>query len=220
MFALLYLRVTEEYRRQIGQAGDLFDDPAWVNRLDVVFARRYFEAFDDWHRWGEAAPAWSVAFDRADRQAVRGIGNVGLGVNAHINHDLPDALVEVGLTGPDGRSHKADFDRVNEVLRAAYRPAVAELAARFDPTVDDADVPGVAFDDEALLRLIFTWREQAWQTATTLALEDALGLRAVGDIGVASTAATEALTIATSTAYVEPGAADARQAWCEANRAG
>ncbi len=44
-----------------------------------------------------------------------------------------------------------------------------ELAARFDPTIDDYDVPGTIADDDALFELLVQWRESAWQNAKKLA---------------------------------------------------
>ena len=43
IFALTYLRVTEEYRRTI-ESPTFFDDTPFVNYEDVVFARYYFAA--------------------------------------------------------------------------------------------------------------------------------------------------------------------------------
>ncbi len=46
VFALTYLRVTEEYRRTI--EAPFFDDTPFVNHEDVIFARYYFAAHDAW----------------------------------------------------------------------------------------------------------------------------------------------------------------------------
>ena len=48
IFALAYLRTTEEYRRTI-EDPTFFEDTAFVNHEDAVFARYYFDAFDAWH---------------------------------------------------------------------------------------------------------------------------------------------------------------------------
>jgi uncharacterized protein DUF5995 len=48
IFALTYLRTTEEYRRTI-EDPTFFEDTPFVNHEDAVFARYYFDAFDAWH---------------------------------------------------------------------------------------------------------------------------------------------------------------------------
>src|SRR5215212_5508850 len=66
IFALAYLRTTEEYRRTI-EDPTFFEDTRFVNHEDAVFARLYFDAYDAWHarRSAEIAPAWAIAFRAA-----------------------------------------------------------------------------------------------------------------------------------------------------------
>ena len=73
IFALTYLRVTEEYRRTV-ESPTFFDDTAFVNHEDVVFARYYFAAYDAWDagRTEEVPPAWRVAFDGRERSSCLG----------------------------------------------------------------------------------------------------------------------------------------------------
>src|SRR3546814_16118662 len=74
------------------------------------------DLFDDWHRGAVAdvSPAWRIAIDSAERQAVTGTGSVFLGMNAHVNRDLPFVLAEIGLVNPDGTSRKPDHDRTEQ----------------------------------------------------------------------------------------------------------
>ena len=71
IFALSYLRTTQEYRRTI-EDPTFFEDTAFVNHEDVVFARLYFDAFDAWHggRQEDVPPAWAIAFRAAGERAV------------------------------------------------------------------------------------------------------------------------------------------------------
>ena len=94
-------------------------------------------------------------------------GNLSLGINAHVQRDLPFALAAIGLVKPDGSSRKPDHDRVNEFLNRVTDDLYAEIARRFDPTIDDTDLPGTA-DDAALFQIIPTWREIAWRNAERL----------------------------------------------------
>src|SRR5436189_2206016 len=78
---------------------------------------------------------WRIAFDAANNHQVQGIGNLLLGMNAHINRDLPFVLYRMGLFNSDGTSRKAHHDKVNSVLYSAYDQAIAEGARRFDPSL-------------------------------------------------------------------------------------
>ena len=103
IFALTYLRVTEEYRRTV-EDPTFFDDTPFVNHEDVVFAGYYFAAYDAWEdgRTAFVAPAWRVAFEAARDRAVSANGNLLLGINAHVQRDLPFVLYSIGLVKPDG----------------------------------------------------------------------------------------------------------------------
>ena len=151
IFALAYLRTTEEYRRTI-EDPTFFEDTAFVNHEDAVFARYYFDAFDAWRadRHEGVPPAWATAFQAAADHALPASGNLSLGINAHVQRDLPFVLAGIGLVKPDGSSRKPDHDRVNTFLNHVTDDLYAEIARRFDPTIDDADLPGTA-DDAALL---------------------------------------------------------------------
>jgi hypothetical protein len=169
MFALTYLRTTQEYRRSVAD-GTFFEDTSFVNHQDAVFARYYFDAFDAWHRGDVAAtpPAWRVAFDAADRRLVSGTGNLLLGMSSHVNRDLAFVLADIGLVQPDGSTRKTDHDKVNEFLNRVMEPLLAEAAATLDPTVDDGQVAWTTLDETLLLQLLVGWREQAWRNAERL----------------------------------------------------
>ena len=168
IFALAYLRTTEEYRRTI-EDPTFFDDTPFVNHEDAVFARLYFDAYDAWHgRRSHDVPAG--VGDRVPsrrRPRVTAQGNLSLGINAHVQRDLPFASPRIGLVKPDGSSRKPDHDRVNEFLNRVTDDLYAEIARRFDPTIDDTNLPGTA-DDAGVFQLIPTWREIAWRNAERL----------------------------------------------------
>ena len=54
------------------------------------------------------------------------------------------------------------------MLNRLYGPVLKELSERFDPVVDDANVPGLAADDTALFQVLQGWREQVWRHAEML----------------------------------------------------
>ena len=202
MFALTYLRTTEEYLRSATTPG-FFSDPGFINHQDAVFARYYFDAWDDYRagRLGEVSQSWKIAFDRADGQHVAGIGNLLLGMSAHVNRDLPMVLAEIGLVKPDGSSRKPDHDKVNEFLNRVIEPLFDEAAARLDPTVDDGQIDGTTMDETGSLQLLVGWREQAWRNAEALVNAPTDAHRQLVRSQIETAASIEANLIVVATAY-------------------
>jgi hypothetical protein len=221
IFALTYLRVTEEYRRTI-ESPTFFDDTPFVNHEDVLFARYYFAAHDAWTsgRIAEVPPAWRAAFDAARDRAVSAMGNLLLGINAHVQRDLPFVLYSIGLVSPEGTSRKPDHDRVNQILNRVTDDVIAEVARRFDPTIDDTNLP-TTIDDFTLFQTIVAWRETAWRNAELLALAPTPAARELVAQEIESNAAWQARTIRLTMQYppLLSGSA-ARDHYCATHWAG
>jgi Family of unknown function (DUF5995) len=214
IFSLTYLRTTEEYRRAI-EDPTFFEDTHFVNHEDVVFARYYFDAFDDWHRGRLDAvpPAWAIAFRAADMRAVSAQGNLTLGINAHVQRDLPFVLAALGLVKPDGSSRKPDHDRVNEFLNRVSDELYPELARRFDPTIDDSELP-TTIDNAAVFQIIPTWREIAWRNAERLVAAPSAEARERVAAEIEAYAASQAEAIRSASAYGPLSSSAARDAYC------
>lgn len=115
----------ETYRRTtlaVGKAIDdaQFEDPGWVERWDVAFADLYLAALDlDLAGSPDVPRPWRLAFDApASLPALR---HVLLGINAHINFDLPQALLAVitddEFTDPVVLARRRrDHERIDGVL--------------------------------------------------------------------------------------------------------
>lgn len=218
VFALAYLRTTEAYRDAAAEPG-FFTDVAHLHHEDAVFAAYYFQAYADWTggRRDAVPGAWQVAFGAAEDRRVNGSGNVLLGMNAHINRDLPYVLASIGLVAPDGSSRKPDHDKVNVFLNRVIVPLIAEEAARFDPTMDDTDTP-YGLSHTAVMAAITGWREQAWRNAERLtAAPDQAGRDLVArDIEAYATTTAQAILAARSYPPVASGV-DTRDAYCAAH---
>jgi hypothetical protein len=93
-FLATYRRTTVAVAERL-ERGD-FDDPAWVERWDVVFADLYLDALRSWSEQAATPEPWRVAFGTA-RAGVRlpPLRHVLLGMNAHVNYDLPQSLLAV-----------------------------------------------------------------------------------------------------------------------------
>ncbi|HEY8460821.1 MAG TPA: DUF5995 family protein [Blastocatellia bacterium] len=206
IFSLVYLRTTEKFRDTLGSIG--YSDPSSILRLDAVFADYYFRAYDAYHKGkGSVPPTWRMAFDAAAQRNVITAGDALLGINAHINRDLPFALFEVDRQGhPVSRE---DYVLVNNVL--AQVMVEAEIAARFDPTYDDNVDPNA-------LQQIFFWREQAFNNYLRLRNAPTAEARAAVAAEIESIGTATAAAIIQATANPPGTDSSARDAYCAENR--
>ena len=217
VFSLAYLRTTEAYLKATQTAG-FFDNPSAVNHEDAAFAQMYFNAYDDWAtgRLSRVPPAWRVALRAADEETVTGSGDLLLGINAHVNRDLPFVLFATGLVG-DPRN-KRDHDQVNRVLNSVVEPLLAEEAARFDPTIAQISTPyGVGYT--GLLQLLVVWRENAWRQAERLATAPDAASRDQVAAEIEAAAESQAQAILAKEAYQPPvTTTKARNSYCTASQ--
>jgi hypothetical protein len=212
VFSLAYLRVTENVRDAVRSG--YFDDARWLNRVDTVFADLYFDTTSAWEagRRAKIPAAWRIALQAEDDRAVSGLGNFMLAMNAHINRDFPYVIAKVGLTAPDGTSHKADHNRYNQRLDSLYAPVFAEEAARFDETFDDVDFGTV--EETAAGVIMRGWREMVWRHAELLALARTPTQRTLAQKQVETYAALQALVIRQ---LFQIPSSERRDAWCAAH---
>ena len=219
VFSLAYLRTTQTYKWARDQEGFFVDTP-YVNHEDAVFAKYYFDAWDDWAagRRAEVPQAWLIAFDAASDKQVSGSGSLFLGMSAHVNRDLPFVLASIGLTFPDGSSRKVDHDKVNQFLNAVINPLLAEEAARFDPGIDDARDPFL-LGYTSSFQLLASWRETAWRNAERLVNAPDAEARAEVAQSIEDYATGVAMTLKAAEGYVWPlSSSTARDSFCAANK--
>jgi hypothetical protein len=219
IFARAYVHMTElyGYTREIP---GYYQDVPYINHLDAVFAKYYTDAYGNWQSGNRSAvpQAWLITLDAAKAKKVSGTGDLLLGMNAHINRDLPYVMAAVGLVGPDGSSRKADYDAVEQWLYDATAPLIAELAQRFDPTVDDTSDP-FGITQAALFQLVSTWRENAWRNAEALVSASTPDARALVAKNIEAQATTIAQSLVATQSYVPLLSSSApRDAWCSLHK--
>jgi len=118
-FLSTYLRTTQA----VGDAVDTgrFIDPEWVERWDVAFADLYLRAHDAFMAGDSSAVPrpWLLAFTAPDD--LPALRHVLLGINAHVNYDLPQAMLSVISPADfDDASliadRRSDHERIDGVL--------------------------------------------------------------------------------------------------------
>lgn len=126
-----YRRTTEAVAAEIAAGG--FVDGEWTERWDVAFAGLYLDAFGHWQRHEPTPRPWQVAFDATRGPRLPPLRHVLLGINAHVNYDLPLALLAVitddEFDDPAVRARRAkDHERIDAVLAGRVAAEDAELA--------------------------------------------------------------------------------------------
>jgi hypothetical protein len=171
-FHSVYLRTTEAVRDEIrtGHLGG-FHDPGWVERWDVAFASLYLDALEAWTRDPATAPGpWAVAFrapaERPDDPPLR---HVLFGINAHVNYDLPQALLAV--------ISDAQFDDPAVVLRRAGDHEHIDVVLSSRVAAEDRSLEGTRTTLDRILtplnrlgtkRFLTEAREKVWRNARVL----------------------------------------------------
>ncbi|MER7771475.1 DUF5995 family protein [Kitasatospora sp. NPDC096140] len=162
VFNRLYLDVTAAVRDRL--AGGYFADPAAMAELDVLFARRYLRAVAADAAGQEPPACWRALFTLRAHPGVHPLQFALAGMNAHIQHDLPLAVVDTcHRRGCGPAAVEEDYHRINGVL-AEVETAVRE---RLMPG------PDLLEHAEPLTHLLGTWsvetaREGAWSAVEAL----------------------------------------------------
>jgi len=174
-FNRMYLQVTRQVYSRLGEG--FFADRAFMTYLDVAFAGRYFGAADAAD--GPAVPlAWRPLMEQRANTGIEPVQFALAGMNAHINHDLPLALVGTCTalaTAPDAGAHFADYQKVDQLLDAAEQSVRESFES----------APELAVDHHisAVSNLIANW---TINSARNLAWNNCLLLWAVRDDPIAS----------------------------------
>ncbi|HBW19394.1 MAG TPA: hypothetical protein DEH11_10470, partial [Actinobacteria bacterium] len=119
-FNRMYLGVTREVDSELGQG--FFADPAFMTALDVAFANLYFTAAGAAGDPAAVPLAWRPLIEQRAAAGIEPIQFALAGMNAHINHDLPLAVVSTCTelaTAPAAGAHLADYQKVDQLLDAA-----------------------------------------------------------------------------------------------------
>jgi len=202
-FALMYLRVTEAVGRE-ERSGSLRADRVYLSHLDAVFAQLYFDASDAWAAgMRRTVPAaWQIAFEAAKRRRVSGIGNLLLGMNAHISRDLPFAVASIGLGARNGSARARAFAKINEVLADVQAAILREASTRFDPSIAGFRLPVLKVDAATVGLLIGTWRDGALEDGRRLLRAKTPAARAAVTRTIEDNAAGRAAIIVAATSRV------------------
>jgi hypothetical protein len=212
VIAYSYLQITRGLIDDLsGPRPELVRYRRWMTYLITTFSNRYFDAYRDYAAGRPVADAWRIAFETTAEGDANAGQDVLLFSNAHVQHDLPFALAEMGLRTPNGASRKRDHDAVNAINARVFDPIEDFIARHYDPSFSTTDAEPSPLDEMGTLELVKSWRETAWRNSERLL-----------EAGTHQERAEVAESIdATSRAWAElissggqPGHRAVRDAWC------
>jgi len=163
-FPAMYARITSEVETAAA-AGRFANGP----RMEA-FARAFAAWYPPLRHDGAPVPGcWRAAFDVAGDQRLMIVQHLLLGINAHVNHDLPQVVVQSAPPGSDLSDLRADFDAVNTIL-AESLPMVLRSLGNVSRWVNTAAVFGGRHLFDFSLQVA---RRRAWDAAVRMhALDD------------------------------------------------
>jgi hypothetical protein len=153
----MYLKVTEAVR----DALPTFENQAFIERLDILFAQFYFDAYDAAAAQAWVSKAWEPLFARRAEHRLA-LQFAIAGMNAHINNDLAHALVLTWHEFGFDAATRSDYDKINDILEAVEKDIKAPLS---DPFIAEVDTAFGTADDFLALWSIRHARDQAWERA-------------------------------------------------------
>ena len=187
VFNGVYLRVTEMMLNRL-TTGGTFHDNAFVADLDVRFAGYWFDAYD---ASGDKPTAWAPLFAARACHGILPIQFALAGMNSHIEHDLPLAVVATcAARRCTPNSVRADYAKINDVLASVEAEIRQSFLNGIEKSIDDPVEP--------VVHVITSWdiakaRDFAWVTAQTLwelrrvaGLFDAYAAGLAGTVGMGS----------------------------------
>lgn len=158
-FLTTYKLVTEQVVLKNQVESEYFADFGKMSELDCHFADLYFGPLAEYLAKEETVTPWLNYYDYCENGHDSPFLQILMGINVHINADLPHALVLSGF------ELEEDYEKINQILLEVMPQLMRYLL------IQEYEVLGLAgmilrkfFVDE-FVHIIVRWRKQAWQHA-------------------------------------------------------
>lgn len=160
-FACTYRIMTAQVLKGIEQKK--FEDNPRMTILDIAFAQRYLEAWENYSNGKKCTNSWYIAFEATKNKDLLILQHIFLGMNAHINLDLgisAASIVPYRKINP----LKKDFDNINNVI-ASINQKVQDSLNKICYPVQLIDQLSNGKDNVILDFAISKARDTSWTTA-------------------------------------------------------
>ncbi len=155
-FNRTYLIITRNVRQHLKKGS--FDHPDFLHRFDTRFAYYYLRALYNYLTGEGPVPrAWQHAFKAAERRHVSPMVRMALGVNAHVNNDIPQVLLDCGAN----RQMYRDYVRVNGIIKDSLDEVIDLF--KEDRLLSPHHQYTRPFYKQGMHVLVILWRFTAWR---------------------------------------------------------
>jgi hypothetical protein len=166
LFTTLYREVTMQIKHGI-ETG-LFQNPERMEKLDVIFANRYLNAYYQFKAKEKPSECWEFSFTKGEEYWSIVVQHLLLGINAHVNLDLGIACAQVSTPESIFDLH-SDYNQINEILSNLVS-GVEECLVKIWPTLTYILKFSGKIDNFFIDFSMKTARDGAWKYATELVL--------------------------------------------------
>ncbi|KFF13889.1 hypothetical protein IW15_00080 [Chryseobacterium soli] len=160
-FACTYRIMTAQVLKGIQQKK--FEDNPRMTMLDLAFAQRYLDAWENYHKGEKCSNAWYLTFEATKNKNLLILQHIFLGINAHINLDLGISAASI-MPYRKINPLKKDFENINTVI-ASINQKVQDSLNKICYPVDLIDKLSNGKDNVVLDFAISRARDTSWATA-------------------------------------------------------
>ncbi|SRX72481.1 DUF5995 family protein [Aequorivita antarctica] len=158
-FPILYRKVTVRIKE--GILNNEFENNQRMEKLDVLFANRYIDAYECLGKNKPFTQSWKKAFEAVKNSNLLIMQHLLLGINAHINLDLGIAVAKTVGDDGDLMSFENDFNKINEILGSMITNVEAKIIS-VSPLFGLLDRFGKGREDKLVSFSINVARDGAW----------------------------------------------------------
>lgn len=160
-FACTYRIMTAQVLKGIQQKK--FEDNPRMTLLDIAFATRYLDAWENYSKGKKCTNSWYLAFEAAKNKDLLILQHIFLGINAHINLDLGISAASI-MPYRTINPLKKDFENINSVI-ASINQNVQDSLTKICYPINLIDKLSNGKDNAVLDFAISKARDTSWATA-------------------------------------------------------
>lgn len=171
VFVTAYLEITRTIQEWLRRR--YFIDNEMVARYVVAFANLYRRAFANYEceARDKVPDSWVLSFDASRNGKCTITQDLLLGINAHINHDLPFAVLQANLNLSCESCYR-DHTRINDALHLATRNIRHKIVSIYQPSLRIQNLFLGRSIDKLIAVAFQEARQNAWTAAQALGSAD------------------------------------------------
>lgn len=160
-FACTYKMMTAQVLKGIQQKK--FEDNPRMTMMDIAFANRYLDAWENYSKGRKCSNSWYLAFEATKNKDLLILQHIFLGINAHINLDLGISAASI-MPYRKINPLKTDFERINSMI-SSINQNVQDSLNKICYPVNLIDKLSNGKDNAILDFAISKARDTSWATA-------------------------------------------------------